>query len=147
MALPDRYDLLLFVGGEPDSGAGSLESSGASFLGRLGGSFVPATMYLGTHEKAGPTGETPPPSRAHRQAWHLPPDQVDCVNMVLDLAERARRKVTVVDVNRSSGQEELVDRWVRSEDLLPILVRPDGLRLMGLEQFAPRTVRQFMDRR
>jgi hypothetical protein len=147
MAAAAEHDLILFVAGEPDSGVGSLQDSGASFFGRLGGGFAPATMYLGMHEKAAPVGETPPPSTAQQRAWHLPPGQVDCVNMVLDLAERAGRKVTVIDVNRPLEHEELVHRWVRSDDLLPMLVRSDGPRLMGLEKFVPRKVRQFIDRR
>jgi hypothetical protein len=145
MAAPARFDLLMFVAGEPETG-GSLRSAGTSFLGRLGGGFAPSTMYLGLHEKAPPATTGSSTSETDPRAWHLSPGQTDCVNMVLDIAEREKRRVTVIDVDRPIGQVELVRRWVGPEDVLPLLVRPDGSRLMGLESFTPRNVRRFIRR-
>ena len=70
-----------------------------------------------------------------------------CVNLVREIAEQRGRSVTVVDVDRPApDQRPLIERWVRTSDVLPLLVRPDGARLEGLENFEPGTVRKFIDR-
>jgi len=52
--------------------------------------------------------------------------------------------VSIVDVNQPAGFQALVARWVGPNDVLPILVRPDGARLEGIEEFGPRRVRRFI---
>jgi len=74
----------------------------------------------------------------------LPRPQLHCMNTVLRIARRVGRTVTVVDVERAAGRQELVDRWVHARDALPLLVRPDGRRLSGLDGFLPEVVRQFI---
>jgi len=95
---------------------------------------IPATR-IGEGERSDPSAG---------RSWHLPPEQVDCINLVLQLARREGRDVTIVDVDRAEGRQDLIDRWVGADDSLPILVRPDGARLKGIEQFVPRKVRQFI---
>lgn len=84
------------------------------------------------------------PPLTDRRPWHLPPQQVACIDVVLDAAERERRTVLVIDVNRPEDHQELVDRWVMPNDVMPLLVRPDGRRLDGEENFVPHRVRQFI---
>lgn len=144
MTVAGRTDLILFVAGEPDSGVGDLRGSGASLLFRWSGMLVPGVGRLGPGGAPSPTSEPgeSPPSEA--RPWHLPPQQTLCLNLVLELADELEREVTVVDMNQPGGQQALVKRWVGSADVVPILVRPDGARLSGLEQFTASTLRKFI---
>jgi hypothetical protein len=67
-----------------------------------------------------------------------------CLQIVLDAAKRQQREVLVVDVDRPGGQHDLVERCVGPEDVLPLLLRSDGARLEGQENFAPAKVRRFI---
>jgi hypothetical protein len=137
-------DLILFVAGEPDSGVNDLHGGKTSSSGRLLGSVFPVGL-LPKDSKSAPmaAGSGPTPTATAERSF--PPAQVYCANVVLEVAERLARQVTVVDVNRVVGNQALVDRWVGPDDLLPILVRPDGSRLVGVDMFSPRTVRRFLD--
>jgi hypothetical protein len=64
--------------------------------------------------------------------------------MVLNFVERQHRSLLVVDVNAPGDHRDLVERWVGAEDVLPLLVRPDGRRLGGEENFVPGRVRRFI---
>ena len=138
-------DLLLFVAGEPDSGVPSVRNASGSFAMRVGGALMPPGLFM----KPAP-GPSPAPDHAklaptQERSLHLPPQQIYCVNTVLEAARREGRKVTVVDVDQPAGRQDLVDRWVGPDDVLPLLVRPDGARLEGDENFSPRKVRRFID--
>jgi hypothetical protein len=84
-----------------------------------------------------------PPSPKDRPAV-LPRHQLHCMNTVLRIARSTGRSVTVVDVGRAAGRQHLVDRWVGTRDVLPLLVRPDGRRLEGAERFGAETIREFL---
>jgi hypothetical protein len=79
--------------------------------------------------------------------WYLPPDQMTSLNLVLDVAGRRGHEVTVVDANRPGNQHALVDQYVRPNDVFPLLIRWDGARLDGTENFTPARVRRFLDGR
>ncbi|MGA8605164.1 MAG: hypothetical protein WB788_08955 [Thermoplasmata archaeon] len=130
-----RNDLLMFVAGEPGSG----ENPGWKYVGFLDGSI---------RQKAGsrPAGDPPPPGALGDEPWHLPPEMIKHVNVVVGVAHGEGRTVTVVDVNRAFEHQDLVRRWVGPNDVLPILVGPDGSRLEGTENFVPQVLRQFMRR-
>ncbi|MGI0129399.1 MAG: hypothetical protein ACREDE_01560 [Thermoplasmata archaeon] len=144
MVAAARVDLLLFVAGEPDPGIPSPRDVTLSMGARIWGSLVPVGLVTkpGTGPLYSAESALPPPSKP--VAWRLPPQQIHCMQAVLDAARREGRTVTVVDVDRSAGRRDLVDRWVGSDDVLPLLVRPDGSRLEGLENFSPRKLRQFI---
>ena len=92
-----------------------------------------------------PRAETAaPPSPTEGPPWHLPRPVIRYVNLVLESADRQGRTVTVVDVDRPEGRQDLVERWVGPADVMPILVRPDGARLSGIEQFTAPKVRKFL---
>ena len=74
----------------------------------------------------------------------FPPDQVMCAQRLIDLAKRAHRSVRVVDVNRPGADRPLVERYVTADDVLPIAVRADGQRVVGVEGFDPPNLRQFL---
>ncbi len=78
---------------------------------------------------------------------HLPPPEVVCVDLVQEVAQATGWSVELVDVNNPGERAALVARYVSDNDVLPILVRPDGARLEGAEQFESRTVRRFLRRR
>lgn len=137
-------DLLLFVAGEPDSGVGSTRDVQTSIAGRLAGSFLGGWVLGPSEAKSSASGDSQAPL-PDGQPWHLPPQQVQATDMVLDVARSKGRTVTIVDVNRPAGNQSLVDRWVGPDGVLPLLVRSDGARLEGIEKFAPRKVRDFVD--
>jgi len=141
--------LVLFVAGEPEM-APSVNDSGAGLLPRLAGSFLVGPAILAKSLRPGADEESPdrrawePPPPSDYRHWHLPPSQAACLDVVLEAARRARRPLLVVDVDRPGDQREMVERFVGSEDVLPLLVRPDGARLVGQEHFAPAVVRKFI---
>jgi hypothetical protein len=67
--------------------------------------------------------------------------------MVGELAAQLGQKVRLVDVNRPGEDGPLVDRFVTPELALPILVRPDGKRIWGIESFTASNVRRFLSGR
>jgi hypothetical protein len=142
-------EILLFVAGEPDSGVGSLQKGKTNVFDRLIDTALPFGGHIPVSRSSTPPGDVPPlgegeSSTTDDRPWHLPPQQLQCVDMVLSAARHERRQVTVVDVNRAGGQKGLVDRWVGANDVLPLLVRPDGARLEGIEEFVPQRVRRFL---
>jgi hypothetical protein len=74
----------------------------------------------------------------------LPPDQVRCVRELLKIAGQEGRTVTVVDVNEPTANKDLIAGWVGPTDVFPLLVRPDGARLAGDENFRPQKLRRFV---
>ncbi|MGA7650046.1 MAG: hypothetical protein ACLP8V_07325 [Thermoplasmata archaeon] len=150
MSSAGEDDFLLFVAGEPDSGVDSLQKTKSTVVGR----FVDAALPFGGRMPISRTSNPPgaiapglgeaPPSESVDRPWHLPRQQLRCVDMVLRIAGRERRRVTVVDTNRATAPQGLVDRWVGPNDVLPLLVGPDGARLEGIEEFVPQKVRQFI---
>jgi hypothetical protein len=134
----------MFIGGEPGPGLPSLHSKELSFFGRAAGAFTPPILMMGMHDRPGPPGSG---STRDPNAWHFSPETIDCANLVLDLAERVGKKVTLIDVDHAGADEPLAARWVRPSDVLPILVRPDGARLAGPEYFTPGRVRRFLEGR
>ncbi|HYA57242.1 MAG TPA: hypothetical protein VEH57_02090 [Thermoplasmata archaeon] len=143
MASPNRAHLILFVAGEPYTGIGETDDLNLSVAQRAGGLIVGNWLFDSPQAKrllrAARNGDsTEPPT------WHIPRPQNQAAALVLDVAEENGREVTIVDVNRPEGQQSLVDRWVGPDDLLPLLVRTDGARLQGIEEFVPKRVREFV---
>ena len=143
MADPEGKPLLLFVSGETDSGADPFRDVSSSVLSRTTG------MMFGEAFGGKPAGSSDwkaaqdPSSRARGQL-HLSLEESQCTRLVLEIAADEGRQVTVVDVNRADDHRDLVSRWVGPDELLPLLVRPDGARLAGAEQFVPKGVRRFI---
>jgi hypothetical protein len=144
MVASSGHDLLLFVAGEPASGVPAPRDVTLSMGARMWGAFVPIGLMLkaGQGPSYSPDSALPPPGK--EGAWRLSPQQIHVVNAVLDVARREGRTVTVVDVDRAAARQDLVDRWVGSDDVMPLLVRPDGARLEGLENFSPGRLRRFI---
>jgi hypothetical protein len=135
-------DLLLFVAGEPDPGGASAEDFPTSLIGRLAGAVI-GLRWVNARGSS-PVVAEPPPTSAEAVPWHLPAPQVLCVNLVSEVADGLARRVALIDVNRPAGREELIERWVGPTDVLPLLVRPDGLRLDGMESFTKKRLRRFI---
>jgi hypothetical protein len=142
MAARGGSELILFVAGEPDSGADPLRDiqSGFSRLllgsGQLFSQMAPSRPVPDGRLPAPPDGAT---------ALRLPADQVQLLNEVIDVAGREGRKVRVVDVNQIPSERQLIDRWVGPNDVFPLLVRPDGARLVGDREFLPSSkLRKFV---
>jgi hypothetical protein len=135
----ETFDLLLFVAGEPDNGTGHYEP--LSIAARLFSAAVPMQLFFAFDPR-----QTPRPGGSNTDdlPWRLPPDQVRVVNDVLEEAVLQDRKVTVVDVNRSAPSAEFVRTWVTADEIYPILIRPDGQRLEGFENFDSKSLHQFL---
>ena len=135
MGARPRIDLLMFLAGEPGSG----EEPGWRYVG-----FLDGTIRQRAARRA--ARNPPPPGVTGQEPWHFPPEMVKHVNLVLEVAQREGRTVTIVDVNRAGEHLDLVHRLVGPNNVVPILVRPDGARLEGTENFVPDVLRQFMSR-
>ena len=135
--------LVLFVAGEPDTGPDPLRDVDTSVWSRFAGVFVGGAVVGHFTGASGGKG-APRPLAEGQVHWHLSREQNQCVELVLQVAQREGRTVQLVDVNLAGDDQSLVDRWVGPDDLLPILVRPDGDRLTGLEEFVPGRVRRFI---
>jgi hypothetical protein len=138
-------DLLLFVAGEPYSGVSELEGVSTSLWGRVVGF---ATFNTSTWWPNSSTRSTDPAASSSggkgKQDWHIPRAQNQCAQLAVDMARERGLRVMVVDVNHAGSLAELVTHWVSADDLLPLLVRPDGSRLQGEEEFVPRRIRAFL---
>jgi hypothetical protein len=145
MAAPGRTDLLLFVAGEPGPPADPMRDVTSSLM-RVTGSIVGDWWRGRKGNQSSPTA-SPQSEGVDSATWHLPPQQIQAVNLVFDIAHRMKRSVGLIDVNRPGIHQELVAWWVGPEGVLPLLVRPNGARLQGLEGFTPGKVRRFIQGR
>ena len=143
--------LVLFVAGEPKTMPDLRESTlglGERFAGMVSG--LPGNLALPKHLQPGQSEnrsavtDFEQSSSSDQPPWHLPPAQMACLGIVADAAERQRRKVLVVDVNRPGEDRYLVEGNVGTDDVLPLLLRSDGARLEGQENFSPTQVRKFI---
>lgn len=64
--------------------------------------------------------------------------------MVLGLARKHGISIQVIDVNHPEGNADLIRRYLHEDDVFPVLVRPDGGRLVGSESFLPPVVERFL---
>ncbi len=126
--------LLLFVGGDPALGR-RLASFPRRFYG-LGRLIFPVGLLPGPK-----VGEATDPGDA---AAPVPPDQLMCLERVVDALAGTTRAVRIVDVNGPGEDRSLVERYVSAADVLPILVRPDGTRIEGAEAFTRRRLLDFL---
>jgi hypothetical protein len=141
--------LVLYVASEPGSywpelGTGSAGGVPAMFRTSLARLFVPGGG------RSSPLPAVPPVAVSDTPdiPADLPPSVEQCVALVLDLARRSGWSVRIVDV--TGGPAALEDGTLPPGDgaVFPVLVRPDGARLQGEDQFVPSTVRRFLaDRR
>lgn len=125
--------LLMFVGGQPDRDDES--EVPPSFVERLASIVSPRLIRKPPDPSDLPAGPVP---------WYVPGYQMMCVEMVVEIAEPMGQAVKVVDVNLPGDDRELVEEFVGSSDVLPILVRPDRKRLEGLESFRPSRLKEFL---
>ena len=138
------FGLILFVAGEPDPGIPSVRDSTVHLTDRLIGVYPP----LGRRMKPSPgtsiAADDAQPLPSGEPPWRLPPEQIHCVNTVFEMANLEGATLTVIDVDRAGERQYLVDRWFAENQLIPLLVRADGSKLDGIENFTPRKVRQFI---
>lgn len=136
MAAPSPSSLLLFVAGDPD-----LAHSLGRFprvTSRLLGFFIPPSLVSPGTEGA--------PLETDGM-WLVPADQLMCAERLAETVKGSPYTVRMVDVNRPGDDRPLVERYVTAQDVLPIVVRPDGSRLVGLESFTPGSLRRFLQTR
>jgi len=143
--------LVLFVSGEPkvlpdirESTVGLGERMAGMLSGLPGNLALPKHLQPGYSENQSGGADSNPSPNSDETPWHLPPAQMACLGIVSDAAEQQRKEVLVVDVNRPGPHRDLVDQYIGPGDVLPMLLRPDGARLEGQENFLPNIVRRFI---
>jgi hypothetical protein len=135
---------VLFVAGEPDLGIRPLKDVQSPLTRMFIGSGLPgwrreqdqvdaSNRLIALRAAADGSGD-----------FIVPADQAECVREVGRIAEEERTTVTVVDVNRPGNGQALVDKWVDSNDVFPLLVRSDGAKLVGADQFVTGKIRRFL---
>jgi hypothetical protein len=134
---------VLFVAGEPDTGADPFKDVQTSIVRRLAGVVVGGAV-VGGHGKRKKREADERAASQGLPPWILPREQQQCIELVEDAAQELQRSVTLVDVNRPEGNQSLVDRWFTPDSILPLLVSPSGERLEGNERFTPTTIRRFL---
>jgi len=74
-----------------------------------------------------------------------PPEDVGrCLRAAVEVAAELGTTVRVIDLERPGEDAALVERYVRPESLLPLLVSPHGERLEGMDAFVPSRLRRFL---
>lgn len=136
MEEPGPHRVLLFLAGDTSLSErrGSLPP-GVSGFGRI--VIPPLLAFMSPHRPAGT-----PENDEHK----YPLDQVEVAQTVLDGAGPLGVQVEIVDVNLRGLDRAIVDRYVGPDDVLPVLARADGQRLVGSEEFTPGAVRGFLRR-
>jgi hypothetical protein len=74
----------------------------------------------------------------------LPVDDAQSLKLVLEIAPRMGYEVEVIDVAGSLEEVSSVPRDILDADMYPVLIRPDGARLVGAEWFTPRRLKRFL---
>jgi hypothetical protein len=128
---PGGTSLLLFVAGEPFR---DVNPGGPS-------RHVSAMFYGGMPVGVNTWGGHEPADQLPGQVYG---DEGRTGRMVLEIAQKRGLAVKVVDVDAPGDDEPLVQRYISDDDLLPVLIRPDGQRLSGDESFVPATVERFL---
>jgi hypothetical protein len=121
------------------SGDSALAERRANFPPAVSGlarAVIPGALFFGSPPRRVRAGEEDP--------RRFPSDQVICAERVVEAAERLSIEVEIVDINTRGLDREVVDRYVGRNDVLPVLVRADGQRLVGAESFGPAAVRDFL---
>jgi len=131
---PGPGSLLVFVGGDP-SLFDRLPALPGGFA-RMASFVLPPTLLLGPARPSVKPGPDAP--------WPIPADQLMALQHLAEVTRRTGTGVRVIDVNRPGEDRSLVERYVGPEDVLPVLVRPDGARLQGFEAFNPAGLRRFV---
>ncbi|HYB78343.1 MAG TPA: hypothetical protein VEG66_01095 [Thermoplasmata archaeon] len=145
MAAPGTADLLLFVAGIPgEAEEPELHSSIVRWFLGTNAEVRFARWRRDRKQRSSESAVSAEPLASDESPWHLPREVVASVELVCDAASRAGKHVTLVDVNRPGMHQELVQRWVGGNDVFPLLVRPDGSRLEGIENFNPHHLRAFV---
>ena len=140
--------LTLFVAGEPKT-VPTVRETNVGLYPRIAGVVI-GSAAVAPGPATQPTVTTAPPLRSDEAPpeeapeWYIPPDQMTALNLVLQIAQERRQAVLVVDANRPEDQQGLVDQYVGENDVLPLLIRGDGARLDGGENFTPSKLRAFL---
>lgn len=133
--------LVLFVAGVPRTGLDELDNPGLSMGGRVLGFFAGGWLQAGVWDRARIVQNS---ELKADPSWRLPAVQTQVANQVLDVAGSRGLDVTIVDVNRPRGWEEVIEHAVGANESLPILLAPDGSRLVGLESFSRKALERFV---
>jgi hypothetical protein len=74
----------------------------------------------------------------------LPESESDAIHRVWDLARARNRSLHIVDVGKESEFRRFFDEHRHHLTKFPILVRRDGERLEGADQFTPENLERFL---
>ncbi len=138
MEKPTLGTVLVLLGGEPllaeQRAAGSARmglvdrflGAGVVFLRPAGPSRVPGDRTVPTEDVMFPT------------------DQLMCAQEVIDAARKAGKHVQLADVNAPTAEGTPDTSLLGPDDLLPVALRADGQRLVGLDAFDRGAIARFV---
>lgn len=89
-------------------------------------------------------GSSRPESNLDPLVRELPMEEAQSLKLVLELAPRFGYDVEVIDTAGSAEEVASVPREILEVDQYPVLVRPDGPRLVGAEWFTPGYLKRFL---
>lgn len=80
------------------------------------------------------------PIRAHA----LSEEENAAIQLVLRMIEEKRKTLHIVDVGKESPLRRVIQEHLHHLRRFPVLVRPDGRRLEGIEEFTPENLKKFL---
>jgi hypothetical protein len=81
---------------------------------------------------------------AGEETFELPADVAQCVRLVSSLAPKLGFSVEVVDLSQPGKPPDPNVAFVPRPEDCPVLLRPDGARLVGAEWFTPENLKRFL---
>jgi hypothetical protein len=139
---------LLFLASEPTEEA-PVNPEYWSILYRISGGALSADAQrrLAVALSSPSTEESPTPRASGANPGYLSREMLGILKLVTELAQKARASLTSIDVSVPGENAELVRKWYGADDVLPMLVGPDGSKMEGLVEFTPSRVREFINRK
>ena len=74
----------------------------------------------------------------------LTPDEEEAIRLVLRLVQEKGKTLHIVDVGKESSFRRVIEEHLHHLRRFPVLVRPDGRRLEGVEEFTPEKLEKFL---
>lgn len=74
----------------------------------------------------------------------LSPEDVEAMHLVLRLVQEKGKTLHIVDVGKESAFRRVIGEHLHHLRRFPVLVRPDGRRLEGVEQFTEEKLESFL---
>ncbi len=148
MEVLDDRDVLLYVKSEdmirmvlpPDAGDAAIQSLRANGY----YSFPMSVSGFGGHWGTGSSFDAGNFGNKPVRATELPEEEEDAIGRVWTAIHEKGKRLHIVDVGKESALRRVIDEHLHHLRTFPVLVRPDGRRLEGLENFDEKRLENFL---